>query len=50
MGITYPRSLKYFDMRVRYYELDNVTRAALEQVRVVVYNRPKNQFGSRVKL
>lgn len=32
MGITYPRSLKYYDLRQRYPKPNQGTRAAIEQV------------------
>ena len=32
MGITYPRSLKYYDLRQRYPRPNQGTRAAIEQV------------------
>lgn len=31
MGITYPRSLRYYDLRMRYLEMYEVTRGALVQ-------------------
>ena len=32
MGITYPRSLKYYDLRQKYPKPHHGTRAAIEQV------------------
>ena len=31
MGITYPKSLRYYDLRMRYVTTSNVTRGAIEQ-------------------
>merc|ERR1719300_582298 len=52
MGITYPKSLKYFDLRVRYYDTCNVTRAALEQDfgRVCRYEETDNEYKLPVVL
>lgn len=32
MGITYPKSLRWYDLRVRYFDTSAVTRSAMEQV------------------